>query len=252
MGARIQTNVGALVARRQILTATQRVLASVRGLGQAPHVGDVGETAHAERMRAETRAFARAAHTTLQGVGLASASESALREVSASLGRMRELAARGAAGGGEDLERAFEVERAALAGLAGDRGGVSLDLGLGSGREFELPALDASPTGLGLDGLSVAEPLGAGVALAQLDAALEVVSRARTVLEADRATLIGHHAGLERAATGRLGEEPPKDPAAAEAWAATLVPRILRDADGATHAHHELPPDAAAELLAES
>lgn len=245
MTTRIQTDVGALAARRQILLASQRVLASARGLSGAGSGG--GGSVQVDRLRAEARAFARAAHATLQGLGSSRAQGLALREVGASLSRLRDLAARRGVDPGAglpELELAFGAELERMRGLAA---GAELDLGPGPGSagRAELPDLGQL---LALGSPGIADPAGAGRALAQLDAVLGVVSRARSQLDAKEARLVERHAALSQAWQA-AGGEPPADVERAEARAAALGPR-LREAPAVLSADPDAwPADLVEDLL---
>lgn len=243
MAERIEPDVRAILARRQIQNATRRVLASTRGRSlRGASSGSVSAAGPAEDLRAETRALARAAHRTLQGIGQGEAARQALTEVRASLGRLRELAVRGtgapaSTAGGATWSR--EVE--GLAGATERLTGAAPMPGL----EFAARGLEAATASLSTAG-------GAAAALGSLDAAFEALVRAEDLLSADRARAQERHASLERAerATLRAGA-PPADEAAARELAEDVLGRLARAPQTLLGAAESTPPEVALELLSQ-
>ncbi len=258
MAGRIEPDVGAILARRQIQSATRRVLASTRGLGRSA-LGGAAAAEAGEGLRAEARALARAAHRSLQGIGQGDAARQALREVRASLGRLRELTVQGAAPApGAERDGAWSRE---IEGLAGAAGRFTQSGRAPSGRAERAeataaPTLDAAAlerqVALGPLVVKLVSEGNAVAALGSLDAAFEALQRAEEHLDADRARSLERHAALERAERGTLrGGAPPEGGAQAEALAADVAGRLARAPRAALEAAVGTEPDVALELLAQ-
>src|SRR3712207_9060896 len=96
MSLRIQNNVEALNAHRQLVSTSDKVKKSMERLSSGYRINRGGDDAAglgiSERMRGQIRGLAQAQRNTQDGVSMVQTPESALSEVHAMLQRMRELA----------------------------------------------------------------------------------------------------------------------------------------------------------------
>jgi flagellin len=96
MSLRIQHNVAALNAHRQLTDSSEKVKKSMERLSSGYRINRGGDDAAglgiSERMRAQIRGLAQAQRNTQDGVSMVQTAEGALAEVHAMLQRIRELA----------------------------------------------------------------------------------------------------------------------------------------------------------------
>lgn len=205
MGLRINTNLAALAAQRNLSAVTTRLAGNFArlssGLRIATAADDAAGLGISERMRAQIRSLTVASRNAQDGISLVQTADGALAEVDGNLIRMRELAVQAANGTLSSVDRAaldteFQAltqEIARVAGqtsfngvqlLDGSSAALALQVGAQTGQTISVALGDVTTTQLGLNGLSVASTGGAQSALAALDAALDDVTSARGVFGA--------------------------------------------------------------------
>lgn len=205
MGLRINTNLAALAAQRNLSAVTTRLAGNFArlssGLRIATAADDAAGLGISERMRAQIRSLTVASRNAQDGISLVQAADGALAEVDGNLIRMRELAVQAANGTLSSVDRAaldteFQAltqEIARVAGqtsfngvqlLDGSSAALALQVGAQTGQTISVALGDVTTTQLGLNGLSVASTGGAQSALAAIDAALDDVTSARGVFGA--------------------------------------------------------------------
>src|SRR5690606_12138860 len=96
MGLRVNTNVAAVNAQRNLVNTTERLNRSLERLSSGLRItrasDDAAGLAISERFRADIRSLAQAERNAMDGVSMLQVAEGALHEVSSILIRMRELA----------------------------------------------------------------------------------------------------------------------------------------------------------------
>jgi len=185
-GLETQKRIGRLGLSRRIVTASD----------------DPSGAGISARMRARGNSFAKSRENAAAGMDVARTASGALSGVSEDLGRMRELATQAASGTLNDKDRVnLDAEFQGLkAGISDQLGAEFNGLELFSGASVEVvvdPDADAPvsvqlPDGdqlANLDALDVATSGGAEGALAEIDAAVEVVAQAQVDLGASDAAL---------------------------------------------------------------
>ena len=102
MGLRVNTNIAALSAQRNLASVSGRLSGNFSrlssGLRIATAADDAAGLGISERMRGQIRSLAVASRNAQDGVSLAQTAEGALQEVNNNLNRMRELAVQAANG----------------------------------------------------------------------------------------------------------------------------------------------------------
>jgi flagellin len=205
MGLRVNTNVAAMTAQRNLAAVSSRLQGNFSrlssGLRIATAADDAAGLGISERMRAQIRSFSVAGRNAQDGVSLAQTAEGALQETSNLLTRMRELAVQSANGTLTTTDRTtLDTEFQALVSEIGristqttfngvtllDGTATSLDVqvGINAGETITISLADATATTLGVQGLDVTSVANANTALSALDAAIDSVSTARGSLGA--------------------------------------------------------------------
>lgn len=200
MGLRINTNVSALTAQRNLASITGRLQGNFARLSSGLRIvsaaDDAAGLAISERMRAQVRSLTAASRATQDGISMAQTADGALSEVSNNLIRMRELAVQASNGtlttndrstlNTEFQELIVEVARVAsqttfngvslLDGIA-----TTLDIVVGSmaGQTVTMTLPDATTTTLGIASLALSSASASQSALGTLDSAIDDISRAR-------------------------------------------------------------------------
>lgn len=200
MGLRINTNVSALTAQRNLASITGRLQGNFARLSSGLRIvsaaDDAAGLAISERMRAQVRSLTAASRATQDGISMAQTADGALSEVSNNLIRMRELAVQASNGtlttsdrstlNTEFQELIVEVARVAsqatfngvnlLNGIA-----TTLDIVVGAmaGQTVSVTLPDATTTTLGIASLALSSSSASQSALGTLDSAIDDVSRAR-------------------------------------------------------------------------
>ncbi len=205
MGLRINTNLAALAAQRNLSAVTTRLAGNFArlssGLRIATAADDAAGLGISERMRAQIRSLAVASRNAQDGISLVQTADGALAEVDGNLIRMRELAVQASNGTLSSVDRAAldaefqalsqEIDRVAgqttfngVRLLDGSSSTLALQVGAQAGQSINVSLGDVTATQLGLNGLSVASAGGAQSALSSIDAALDQVTSARGVFGA--------------------------------------------------------------------
>jgi flagellin len=206
MGLRINTNVPALVAQRNLRTTRMSLDRSLERLASGSRINHAGDDAAglaiSESLRAQIRGLAMAERNAQDGVSLVQVAESAMGEVSNILIRMRELGVQAASDtiGPQErkfLDLEFQESLAEIDRIANSTEFNRVPLLNGSASTFEIqvgtrnnPAVDRiklfdgnsadiNVVALGLNLSSVADKLGAQNSLASIDNALQSVTSIR-------------------------------------------------------------------------
>jgi flagellin len=200
MGLRINTNVSALTAQRNLARITGRLQGNFARLSSGLRIvsaaDDAAGLAISERMRAQVRSLTAASRATQDGISLAQTADGALSEVSNNLIRMRELAVQASNGtlattdrgalDAEFQELIVEIGRVAsqttfngvnlLNGIA-----TTLDIVVGAmaGQTVAVTLPDANASTLGIAALALSSASASQGALSAIDNAIDDISRAR-------------------------------------------------------------------------
>lgn len=207
MGLRVNTNIAALTAQRNLASVSTRLSGNFSrlssGLRVATAADDAAGLGISERMRAQVRSLNVASRNAQDGVSLAQTAEGALQEVNNNLNRMRELAIQASNGtltsnDRNTLDTEFQALITEIGRVAGqttfngvsllDGSTTSLDIQVGtnSGETISVSLSDTSTTGLSLNGASfdVTSSVNAQGALATIDSAIDIVTTTRGALGA--------------------------------------------------------------------
>jgi len=200
MGLRINTNVSALTAQRNLARITGRLQGNFARLSSGLRIvtaaDDAAGLAISERMRAQVRSLTAASRATQDGISLAQTADGALSEVSSNLIRMRELAVQASNGtlattdrgalDAEFQELIVEIGRVAsqttfngvnlLNGVA-----TTLDIVVGAmaGQTVAVTLPDANASTLGIAALALSSASASQATLSTIDSAIDDISRAR-------------------------------------------------------------------------
>jgi flagellin len=202
MGLRINTNISSLNAQRNLTNSTESLTRSLERLSSGLRItrasDDAAGLAISERLRAETRALDQASRNALDGISLLQVAEGSLNEVSGILVRMRELSIQAANGTLGTAERATidqefqdltaEIDRvAAVTEFNGtkllDGTAPTVDFQVGSGSTandvISVTGVDATSTGLAVNGLDLTTAANALAANTAVKAAIDSLSGLR-------------------------------------------------------------------------
>ncbi len=206
MGLRINTNVPALVAQRNLRTTKASLDRSLERLSSGSRINHAGDDAAglaiSESLRAQIRGIGMAERNAQDGVSLVQVAESAMGEVSNILIRLRELGVQSASDtiGPEErkfLDLEFQQSLAEIDRIANSTEFNRVPLLNGSASTFEVQvgtrnnpgvdriklfdgnSADINIVALGLNLTSVADKLGAQNSLATIDTALQSVTSIR-------------------------------------------------------------------------
>lgn len=199
MGLRINTNLAALTAQRNLSTITGRLQGNFArlssGLRIATAADDAAGLGISERMRAQIRSLSAASRNAQDGISLVQTADGALSEVDNNLIRMRELAIQSSNGTLSNADRAtldsefqeliVEIDRVASqttfngVSLLDSAASISLQVGANSGQTISVSLGDASASTLGISALGISNLGGAQSALAAIDSALDDVNLTR-------------------------------------------------------------------------
>ncbi len=209
MGLRVNTNIPALNAQRNLENITTRLNANYRrlstGLRITTAADDAAGLAISERLRSQVRSINQAKRNANDGISLVQTTEGALNESSSILIRMREITIQASNGSvsssdKQTLNEEFqaltrEIDRIArstefngIKMLDGSRGAIQFQVGFGTTAGIDtisLSLLPALATTLGLNSLSLAPSTGStGAAVQALDVAIDNVLALRGTLGA--------------------------------------------------------------------
>ncbi|MBI5432663.1 MAG: flagellin FliC [Planctomycetes bacterium] len=200
MGLRVNTNVAAMTAQRNLGAVTGRLQGNFArlssGLRIATAADDAAGLGISERMRAQIRSYSTAGRNAQDGVSLAQTAEGAMQETSNILTRMRELAVQAANGTLTTTDRAtLDTEFQALLSevdrissqttfngvqlLDGSSTGVSVQVGINASETISVALQDASSSTLGISGEDVTSVTNANTAIGVIDTAIDTVTGAR-------------------------------------------------------------------------
>jgi flagellin len=205
MGLRVNTNVAAMTAQRNLGSVTGRLQGNFArlssGLRIATAADDAAGLGISERMRAQIRSFTVAGRNAQDGVSLAQTAEGAMQETGNILTRMRELSVQAANGTLTTTDRAtLDTEFQALSAeidristqttfngvslLDGSATGLSVQVGINASETISVALQDASSSTLGVSGEDVTSVTNANSAIAAIDSAIDTISTARGALGA--------------------------------------------------------------------
>ncbi len=203
MGLRVNSNIASLNAQRSLSQTTDRLQANYRrlstGLRISTAADDAAGLAISERFRAQVRSTDQAIRNAQDGISLTQTGEGALNEVSSILIRMRELSIQAANGTVSSADRTTlnqeftdlinEIDRIAQSTtfngvrlLDGTGSQMTFQVGTGTTAGIDTIQLSTSNTlasTLGLSTLDIGSAGNPTLAIAQLDAAVNAVSRVR-------------------------------------------------------------------------
>jgi flagellin len=210
MGLRINTNLQALVAQRNLDSNRRAQETSLERLSSGYRINRAGDDAAglaiSERIRASTRSLGQAGRNAQDGISLIQVAEGGTNEVSNILVRMRELSIQAASDTIGDKERTFidkevqqlrsEINRiAATTEFNGTKllngSGDKLDIQVGINNNafedrlvFDSANQNITTNSLGIDGISTSTKAGAQENLKKLDDALTRLNENRSALGA--------------------------------------------------------------------
>lgn len=205
MGLRVNTNVAALTAQRNLGNVTNRLQGNFARLSSGLRISSASDDAAglgiSERMRGQIRSFEVAGRNAQDGVSLAQTAEGALSEVNNNLNRMRELAVQASNGTLSTADRTTlntefqaltsEIDRIAsqtsfngVSLLDGTTSSVSIQVGINNSQTISLDLSGTTAQTLSIASLGVTTASGAGTALAAIDTAIDSVTSARGTLGA--------------------------------------------------------------------
>jgi len=206
MGLRVNTNIAAMTAQRNLGAVTSRLQGNFSrlssGLRIATAADDAAGLGISERMRAQIRSFTAAGRNAQDGVSLAQTAEGALQEVSNNLTRMRELAVQAANGTLTSVDRSTldiefqelvsEIGRIAgqtsfngLTLLDGQNSTIDIQVGTGANQVITVTlGTGSGSTALGINTSAVTNVTVANLALAALDSAIDATTTTRGTLGA--------------------------------------------------------------------
>ncbi len=210
MGLRINTNVGAMNAHRQLTTNDTALAKSLQRLSSGLRINGASDDAAgltiAEKMNSQVRGLNQASRNSQDSISMLQTAEGALIETEAILQRMRELSVQAAndtltgsdraAIGTELTQLSSEVDRIATAtqfntqalisGGSASTTGFTLQVGANAGQNINVTIANASAASLGVSGIgsSVSTAALASASISNLDTAIASVSESRSNLGA--------------------------------------------------------------------
>lgn len=206
MGLRINTNVPALVAQRNLRVTRSSLDKSLERLASGSRINHAGDDAAglaiSESMRAQTRGLAQAERNAQDGISVVQIAEGAMAEMSNILIRMRELAIQAASDTVGQTERKFmdvefqqlmeEIDRIAKSTeyngvplLSGEGHTFEIQVGTKNNplidriKLFDSNAADINAVALGINLASVADKQNAQNTLAPIDSAISSITSVR-------------------------------------------------------------------------
>ena len=199
MGLRVNTNLFAQTAQRNLSQVSERIGGNFARLSSGLRIASASDDAAglgvSERLRSQVRSLGQAGRNAQDGISLAQTAEGALNEVSSNLIRMRELAVQASNETLSATDRdAIDVEFQALDdeinriatqtefnGISLLNGSSSFDIqvGLDTGESIAVTTQDVTSATLGVATLDTQDETNASAALAALDTAIGSVSTAR-------------------------------------------------------------------------
>ena len=221
MGLRVNTNIGAMTAQRNLAAVTGRLQGNFSRLSSGLRIASASDDAAglgiSERMRAQIRSFAVAGRNAQDGVSLAQTAEGALQEVSNNLTRMRELAVQASNGTLTTTDRSTldtefqqlisEIDRIAsqtsfngLTLLNGSNTSIAIQVGTKSGETIAVSlGTGSATTVLGISTAAVTSVTAASAAIGLLDTAIDTTSTTRGTLGAAQNRMMSSIASIANA-----------------------------------------------------
>ena len=207
MGLRINSNVEALNAHRNLLATTNVLSKSMERLSSGLRINrasdDAAGLAISEKLRGQVKGLNQAVRNAQDGISFIQTAEGALNETHSILQRMRELAVQGANDTLTDQDRdaiqqeinslLAEVDRIANTTefntkklLNGDAATTALNfqIGANTGQSIAVTIATATTAALTINGISVGSHSLANQAIASLDNAIKAISESRAKLGA--------------------------------------------------------------------
>ena len=206
MGLRINTNVPALIAQRNLRATRGNLDRSLERISTGSRINHAGDDAAgmaiSEILKAQTRGLSQAERNAQDGVSVIQVAEGGLSEISNILIRMREIGVQSASDTIGQQERKFlniefqqlvaEIDRISNSTeynhihlLNGSSNSFEIQVGTRNNPEidrirlFDASSADVNVVSLGLNLASVEEKIGAQNSLASLDSALNSVTAVR-------------------------------------------------------------------------
>lgn len=206
MGLRINTNVPALVAQRNLKNTRLALDSTLEKLSSGSRINHAGDDAAglaiSESLRAQIRGIGQAERNAQDGISLVQVAEGAMSEISNMLIRLRELGVQAASDTVGTTERGFldlefqqllqEIERIAKSTsynnvplLNGSAQAFEIQIGTGNNPQtdrvklFDSNAADVSVVALGMNLSTVADKVSAQNSLASIDQAISSVTSMR-------------------------------------------------------------------------
>ena len=207
MGLRINTNVAALNAQRNLNSVSTRLEGNFSrlssGLRIATAADDAAGLGISERMRANIRSLGVAGRNAQDGLSVTQTADSAIQDVSNNLSRMRELAVQSSNGtmttndrttlDAEFQELLLEIDRVAdqttfkgLNLLDGSASSLAIQVGANAGETISIALQDVTTVILAIDTQDVTSLANATTALTAIDAAIDTVATSRGALGASQ------------------------------------------------------------------
>jgi flagellin len=210
MGLRINTNVQALAAQRNLGVSNLKQQSSLEKMASGTRISkaadDSAGLAISEKMRADIRSLRQDSRNANDGISLVQVAEGGMNEVSNILTRFRELSIQAASDTIGDKERSFinkevqqlraEVDRISATTefnghklLAGEGEKLEIQVGLNNSPEndrfvFDTQKMKTSLDGLGLGDINTESKEAAQTNLAKIDAAITTLSENRSEIGA--------------------------------------------------------------------
>jgi len=209
MGLRVNTNIAAMTAQRNLGNVTSRVQGNFSRLSSGLRIASASDDAAglgiSERMRADIRSYGVAARNAQDGISLVQTAEGALNETGGILTRMRELSVQAANGTLSSNDRGTintefgqlvaELDRIAsstnfngVSLLDGNTTSLSVQVGINAGTNdvVSVAIVDATTSTLGVASLDVSSASGASAAITAIDSAINTISTNRGTLGAQQ------------------------------------------------------------------
>lgn len=210
MGLRINTNLQAMIAQRNLDQNRRAQEGSLERLSSGNRINRAGDDAAglaiSERIRASTRSLSQAGRNAQDGISMIQVAEGGTNEIANILVRMRELSIQGASDTIGDKERSFidkevqqlrsEIDRIATTTefngtklLNGSGNKLEIQVGINNNAAQDRLVFDAQQQNvgtdaLGIEGISTANKESSQVNLAKLDSALTRLNENRSALGA--------------------------------------------------------------------
>lgn len=227
MGLRVNTNLFALTAQRNLSTVSDRLAGNYSRLSSGLRIASAADDAAglgiSERMRSQIRGLNQAGRNTQDGLSLAQTAEGAMSEISNNLTRMRELALQAANGTVSTDDQAItdvefqslieEIDRIATEtefngiSLLTSGGDILIQVGLSSGDTITIDESDVTSATLGIDALDTTDATNASAALAAIDSAINTVNTTRGNLGAIQNRLSSAYRSIQNTREGLSAAE---------------------------------------------